>query len=297
MGEPTFTYAHTLCGHEMVSNEDLEKAITAFRNALRYDGRHYNALYGLGAIYYRQEKYDKAEAHFKQAININPMSSVLQCYLGMVLHTQAQQISEDSEANLQEKERKTRQSLRVLTEACKIDPYNPQLRFQKVHVLLSLKCDEDALEDLEIVRDLAPREPPVYSLLGQICYRVGKINEALKHFNTAIDLDPKGEAGALKAALEGEEEVEDEAEERSEEREVMEYDSSIRGTEEGDVSQYEEEQGSELDGNDDVDDAMIELMDSSGDIDGSALYGHLDVTSSSEGGYDYSVEATDDTEL
>ena len=92
-------------------------------------------------------------------------------------------------------------------------------------------------------------------------------------------------------------EVEDEVEERSEEREVMEYDSSIRGTEEGDVSQYEEEQGSELDGNDDVDDAMIELMDSSGDIDGSALYGHLDVTSSSEGGYDYSVEANDDTEL
>merc|ERR1711871_642903 len=226
--EPTFTYAHTLCGHEMVSNEDLEKAITAFRNALRYDGRHYNALYGLGAIYYRQEKYDKAEAHFKQAININPMSSVLQCYLGMVLHTQAQQISEDSEANLQEKERKTRQSLRVLTEACKIDPYNPQLRFQKVHVLLSLKCDEDALEDLEIVRDLAPREAPVYSLLGRICHRLGRISEALKHFNTAVDLDPKGEAGTLKAVLEAdEEEAEEEGMEL--ERDASRYEDEDEG--------------------------------------------------------------------
>ena len=73
--DPTFTYAHTLCGHEMVSNEDLDKATKAFRNALRFDDRHYNALYGLGAIYYRQEKYDMAESHFRSAIRINPTSS------------------------------------------------------------------------------------------------------------------------------------------------------------------------------------------------------------------------------
>ena len=42
-----------------VNNEDLDKALTAFRNALRFDDRHYNALYGLGAIYYRQERYRK----------------------------------------------------------------------------------------------------------------------------------------------------------------------------------------------------------------------------------------------
>ena len=53
---------------------------------LEVDERHYNAWYGLGAIYYRQEKFELAEYHFRRALSINGGSSVLHCYLGMVLH-------------------------------------------------------------------------------------------------------------------------------------------------------------------------------------------------------------------
>ena len=42
--------------------------------------------YGLGTIYFRQEKYDLSEYHFKRALSINPTSSALCCYLGMVLN-------------------------------------------------------------------------------------------------------------------------------------------------------------------------------------------------------------------
>ena len=42
--------------------------------------------FGMGHIYYRQEKYGMAEYHFRRALNINPRSSVLRCYLGMALH-------------------------------------------------------------------------------------------------------------------------------------------------------------------------------------------------------------------
>ena len=58
---PNFTYAHTLLGHEYVYNEDFGKALVCFRNAIHNDSRHYNAWYGLGTIYYRQEKYELAE--------------------------------------------------------------------------------------------------------------------------------------------------------------------------------------------------------------------------------------------
>ena len=84
--EPEFTYAYTLCGHEYVANEDFEKAICMYRHAIKTDERHYNAWYGLGAIYYRQEKFELAEYHFRRALSINAQSSVLHCYLGMVLH-------------------------------------------------------------------------------------------------------------------------------------------------------------------------------------------------------------------
>merc|ERR1711991_1002323 len=114
------------------------------------------------------------------------------------------------------RESKTQEALDVLTEACNIDPYNPQLRFQRVHALLSMKRDQNALDDLEIVKTLAPREPPVYSLLARLYHRMGKMNEAIQHFNTAVDLDPKGEGPVMKATLEGYTEGEEEEEEEEE---------------------------------------------------------------------------------
>lgn len=186
--DPTFTYAHTLSGHESVSNEDLDKAVASFRLALFHDERHYNAWYGLGSIYYRQERYELAEYHFRRALRINGASSVLQCYLGMVLQAQGS----DS---------KSQEALSVLTAACGVDPKNPQLHFQRAHVLLANRQLENALQELELVREQAPREPPVHIMMGQVCQQLGYIQDALRHFNTALVLDPK-EAVSLKGALE-----------------------------------------------------------------------------------------------
>ena len=41
--DPCFTYAHTLYGHELANNEDLDKAVQSFRHSLLHDDRHYNA--------------------------------------------------------------------------------------------------------------------------------------------------------------------------------------------------------------------------------------------------------------
>jgi tetratricopeptide (TPR) repeat protein len=109
-----FVYAHTLCGHELVNNEDLDKAIGCFRMALLHDDRHYNAWYGLGSIYFRQEKHEMAELHFRRAIAVNPISSVLRCYLSMVLHAQ-------------NKLEKTQEALQILADASMADPKNPQV--------------------------------------------------------------------------------------------------------------------------------------------------------------------------
>ena len=115
--DASFTYAHTLCGHEYANNEDLEKAVQSFRLSLLHDDRHYNAWYGLGSIFYRQEKYEMAEYHFRRALNINAASSVLRCYLSMSLHAQSN-------------EGKSIEALDVLAQACKVDPKNPQLHYQ-----------------------------------------------------------------------------------------------------------------------------------------------------------------------
>lgn len=227
--DPNFTYAYSLCGHEYMSNEDLEKAIICFRHAIRCDDRHYNAWYGLGAIYYRQEQLDLSEQHFRKALSINSLSSILKCYMSMVLHAQ----NSMSAANEEDGEcgyslSKELEAYNILHHATIADPTNPQLQFQCVHVLLSLDSytslqnDETenvqdgqdeaevdaylsrhpylikAIHALHILEGLVPKEPPIYSLLGQIYHqKLNNIQIAMKYYNIAIDLDPK-ESHALK---------------------------------------------------------------------------------------------------
>ncbi|GMH81154.1 hypothetical protein TL16_g08843 [Triparma laevis f. inornata] len=181
---PNFTYAHTLSGHEYVSNEDFTSAITCFRLALSTDQRHYNAWYGLGAIYYRQEKWELAGRHFERAIEVNPGSSILYCHLGMV----------------RQAEKRYFEAFEVLEKAFELEPSNPQARYQLATVLISLERYPEALKSLYLVRDSAPREASVYFLIGNVHKKLGENDKAMVNFVMALDLDPK-DNNLIKAAI------------------------------------------------------------------------------------------------
>lgn len=82
--DPNFAYAYTLLGHEYVMIEELEKALSCFRAAVRVDPRHYNAWYGIGLTYYKQERFQLAEFYYRKALNINPQSPILMCHVAVV---------------------------------------------------------------------------------------------------------------------------------------------------------------------------------------------------------------------
>lgn len=184
---PGFTYAHTLCGHEYFTNEDYDKGLTCYRGAIRIDARHYNAWYGLGAIYLRQEKYDLAEHHFRRALNINPRSSVLHCYLGMAIHRNGRH----------------GEALKQLCDGIALDPKNALAKFQKANVLMAVERYHDALAELEALKAQAPREASLYFLMGKIYKRLEQPDRAMVHFSLALDLKPSSsDANAIKAAIE-----------------------------------------------------------------------------------------------
>ena len=185
--EPKFAYAHTLCGHEYFANEDFEKAMMSYRAAIRLDPRHYNAWYGLGAVYYRQEKYELSEYHFRHALGINSRSSVLFCYLGMAQHAL----------------KRTGDALELLQKAVSLDAKNPLAKYEKASVLLSDDRFQEALEELEELKTVAPREASVFFLMGRIYKKLGLADQAMVNFSVALDLKPaSADVNLIKSAIE-----------------------------------------------------------------------------------------------
>ncbi|KAL3899432.1 MAG: hypothetical protein SGARI_006459, partial [Bacillariaceae sp.] len=58
----------------------------------------------------------------------------------------------------------------------------------------------EALEELEKVRDAAPREATVYFAMGKVLKRLGRPEQAMRCFLTALDLDPKDNQ-SIKSAM------------------------------------------------------------------------------------------------
>jgi anaphase-promoting complex subunit 3 len=54
-------YAYTLAGHEHHQNDDFECAMQSFRAALKCQPRHYQAWYGIGMVFQKQERLSSAE--------------------------------------------------------------------------------------------------------------------------------------------------------------------------------------------------------------------------------------------
>ena len=172
---PKFAYAFTLQGHEHVANEEYDKALAAYRSGIAAEHRHYNAWYGLGKVFERQGKYDFAEQHYRTAANINPTNAVLVCCIGVVL----------------EKMKKYKAALVQYTRSCELAPKSALSRFKKARVLMALQEPQQALVELRVLKDIAPDEANVHFLLGRVYKILRQKGSAIKHFTTALNLDPK----------------------------------------------------------------------------------------------------------
>ena len=170
-----FAYGFTLQGHEHVANEEYDKALDAYRAGIHADVRHYNAWYGLGKVYEKMGKYEFAEQHYRSAANINPTNAVLVCCIGMVL----------------EKMKNPKAALVQYSKACALAPQSALARFKKARVLMTLQDLKGALVELKILKDIAPDEANVHFLLGRLYKMLKDKANAIKHFTTALNLDPK----------------------------------------------------------------------------------------------------------
>ncbi|GAB0088543.1 cell division cycle protein 27 homolog [Sergentomyia squamirostris] len=174
--DPDFVYSYTLLGHEFVITEELEKAMSSFRTAIVKNHRHYNAWFGIGTIYSKQERHGLAEIHYQRALKINPMNSVIMVHIGV------------AQSYLNQNDR----AIQTFNLAMKLDTKDPLCKFHRATMFFKLGQYEEALKELEQLKELVPKESVVYYLIGKIHKKLGNGDLALMHFSWATDLDPKG---------------------------------------------------------------------------------------------------------
>lgn len=173
--DPKFAYAWTLMGHEFIANEDFDSAMSSFRHAVAIDRRGFGGWYGLGKCSERIGKLEDAERHFRIASSLNPTNSTLLVCIGLVL----------------ERQRNRRAALTQYSKALELAPSSALARFKKARVLMHLRMWEEALAELEMLREVAAEEANVWFLLGK-CYRaLGDRGEGLRCFTYALNLDGK----------------------------------------------------------------------------------------------------------
>nr|VZI34871.1 unnamed protein product [Spirometra erinaceieuropaei] len=147
---PTDSYACTLLGHEYMSMDNLERAVSAFRHALRLDERNYKARFGLSNVYFKQEFFDLADAHLVRALTIFPQSCLLLTHLGAV-RARMGRLSDAPGS-----------SLDCLNKAVSIDPNNTLARYHRACALTSLGRYQEAISEFERLVLLCPREAMIY---------------------------------------------------------------------------------------------------------------------------------------
>lgn len=179
--DPKFAYGFTLQGHEHVANEEYDKALLAYRNGMSADMRHYNAWYGVGRVYEKLGTYDKAFVHFESAARINPTNAVLTTCIGTVL----------------EKQKQPALALKYYTKATELAPRSSLTRYKKARVLMTIGDMDGAMQELMILKDIAPDAAMVHFQLGKLYKALKNKGSAVKHFTIALNLDPKVKSASL----------------------------------------------------------------------------------------------------
>jgi len=92
-------------------------------------------------------------------------------------------------------------AIETLTSALKISPKNALCKFQRASILHSCDRNQEALEELLELKEIVPKESPVYFLIGKVHNKLNNTHLALMHYSWAMDLDPKGANSQVKDAL------------------------------------------------------------------------------------------------
>lgn len=181
------------CDTQFFSNEAFEKAQVCFENAVRLDSRMYYSWYGLGMVYFKQEKWGAALHHFKAALEVHCTSTVLHSFLGMV---NSCTIKLFVDAQVYQKINRHDEALLLYDKGIQLNAANPQVHYRKALCLSELQRHHEALREFQETIILASKESHVHIKVAGLYKTLGEPKQALKHLLIAMDLDKSNSSGS-----------------------------------------------------------------------------------------------------
>ncbi|WP_346894770.1 tetratricopeptide repeat protein [uncultured Roseibium sp.] len=176
--EAIVSLGNVLRGHKIFDEAEAvyTKGIDSLDGNLQKE--HWLLLYFRGICRERQDKWDLAEADFREALELFEDQPLVLNYLGYSLVDQGLKLDE---------------ALGMIKKAVKLRPTDGYIVDSLGWVYYRLGKYEEAVKELERAIELRPSDPVINDHLGDAYWKVGRKNEARFQWNHARDLGPEPE--------------------------------------------------------------------------------------------------------
>ena len=161
-------------GDRFSQDKQYDKAVDAYKQAIRVNATLAAAYHGLGAVYLRMGRTPDALEPFQTAVRLEPQNAIAHLNLGITL------------AAL----RRPDEALVEMNDAKQLNPLNGSIHNEIGKVLFNLgQLDTALVENREAVR-LSPAVPEAHHNVGLTLMRLGRYADAVEPFETALRLNP-----------------------------------------------------------------------------------------------------------
>jgi len=166
--------SYVAAGNAYARERQYDKALDAFRQALRIDPDNAAAHQGLGMTYYTLGRLTEAVEPLKTAVRLDQQNAAPHLNLAVVLASM----------------RRADEAIAELNEARRLSPESPRVRNEIGNVLHNMGRFDAALGEYQEAKRLGPTVPAVHHNIGLMLMRLGRFSEAVEPLNEALRLDP-----------------------------------------------------------------------------------------------------------
>eukprot|EP00924_Labyrinthula_sp_SR-Ha-C_P003634 maker-scaffold_3-snap-gene-1.47-mRNA-1 protein AED:0.00 eAED:0.00 QI:137/1/1/1/1/1/6/77/635 len=204
---PKYAYAYSLLAHEFLCGDNVEEALSCFKQSIAINPRQYGSLYGMTSIYVKREEPDRARCYIDEAIRIHGENVMLRTEKAVTLSKQYEHLSQKAMADkendslITERTRLLNLAIFELDAALNLDPKHRMAKYLKAKFLLQIMEFNAQYEThanlnigknllLEVDGELKGSASAVLILLSDYLARLGELTKAINSLERALEACP-----------------------------------------------------------------------------------------------------------